>query len=184
MIKNNFPASINIIKTIVLLTLVVQLSGCPKNSAQSSNDDSNVDPQPTTKVALVVTQDRAEGVKKLMQLLDFTPMEGKHVIVKPNFNTAHPAPGSTHNATLQQIILETQERGATGITLAERSWQNFSDVIAQKQIDVMANDLSFNIVHLDTSASTMFKPIAMENWPSGIKLPNIIRDAEYVIITF
>ncbi len=173
------------IKIFIFLPCLLVSLGCPKNAAKSSDND-NVDTDPnliTTQVALVVTDNRSEGVTRVIELLDIPPMEGKHVVVKPNFNTSNPTPGSTHNETLQQLILEIQDRGAAEITLAERSYQNFSDVITEKKIDVMANDLGFRIVNLDTNEYTIFNPPEMLHWPMGIKLPNIIRDAEYIIST-
>ena len=56
------------------------------------------------KIALVKTQDRKEGVQKVLELLDFASVDGKKVMLKPNFNTADPAPGSTHNDTLSQLV--------------------------------------------------------------------------------
>ncbi len=72
-------------------------------------------------IALFKTQDRKEGVRRVLKLLDFPPIKGKHVLLKPNFNTADSAPGSTHNDTLSQLILELKERGASEITIGERS---------------------------------------------------------------
>ena len=56
-----------------------------------------------TRVALVKTEDRASGIDKALDLLDAVPMSGKHVFLKPNFNSADPFPGSTHNDTLATL---------------------------------------------------------------------------------
>jgi uncharacterized protein (DUF362 family) len=169
-----------------VLFFIILLIGCPKNTASSDvNDDDNITaPQSTTtKIALQVTGDRSEGIRKVMELLEIPSMEGKHVVVKPNFNTSHPTPGSTHNETLRQIMVEIQNRGASDITLAERSYQRFQDVITEKGIDLMANDLGFNIVHLDTNAYSIFSNNRTLHWPEGFRLPNTIRDAEYIVST-
>ena len=55
-------------------------------------------------VSLVRTQSRLEGVPKAIALLKSNPVSGKSVILKPNFNTADPAPGSTHNDTLRALV--------------------------------------------------------------------------------
>jgi uncharacterized protein (DUF362 family) len=178
-----FPRK-NFIGLLVILPLFC-LMGCPQNSAQS-NDSNSDDPDSileTTKVALVVTDDRTDGVRRLMELLEYPEMAGKNVIVKPNFNTSHPTPGSTHNETLRQIMVEVQNRGANNITLAERSYQNFDEVLEEKGINELAEELNFNITNLDTCAYTNFDPPEMQFWSMGIKLPNIIRDAEYIIST-
>jgi uncharacterized protein (DUF362 family) len=73
-----------------------------------------------TKVALVNTKDRRKGVREAIDLLALRSFRGKSVVLKPNFNTADPAPGSTHNDTLRSLILALQQMGSKQITLAER----------------------------------------------------------------
>ena len=72
-----------------------------------------------TKVSIVRTQNRTEGVKKAIDLLKSNPFQGKAVVLKPNFNSADPTPGSTHIDTLRSLISNIKEMGATRITLAE-----------------------------------------------------------------
>ena len=64
---------------------------------------------------------------------------------------ADPPPASTHNDTLSQLVLELQDRGASEITIAERSYQPFNSVIAQKGIDMLAEELNFNILNIERS---------------------------------
>ncbi len=75
----------------------------------------------TTKVSLVKSKDRLEAMKRSIELLDINPAKGKKVVLKPNFNTADPYPGSTHPETLRGLVEYLNEIGATGITIAERS---------------------------------------------------------------
>jgi hypothetical protein len=56
----------------------------------------------TAKIALVKTSDRVTGVKECLKLFNYAPVQGKKIYIKPNFNTADPTPGSTHNDTLGQ----------------------------------------------------------------------------------
>jgi uncharacterized protein (DUF362 family) len=156
--------------------------GCSKDSTTPNTTNPGTKNSNTTKIALHKTSNRGEGVQKVMELLDFPSMQGKHVILKPNFNTADPAPASTHNETLSQIITEIKNNGASKITLAERSYQSFSQVIAQKEIDIMANQMGFSIKNLDSDDYTTFKP-ENPHWQNGIRLPNTIRDAEYIVST-
>ena len=48
-------------------------------------------------VAFIKTQDRADGVRRALALHGINPVRGNRVLLKPNFNSADPAPGSTHN---------------------------------------------------------------------------------------
>lgn len=152
-------------------------------SNPTSNESSIIDDtSPETVIALHKTSDRTEGVKKVMELLEYPPMDDKHVIVKPNFNTADPAPASTHNDTLQQIFTEIKSHNPANITLAERSYQNFDDVIRLKSIDSMANDLGFNIVNLNEDDYTVFNSENL-HWRNGFRLPITIGNAEYLVTT-
>jgi hypothetical protein len=73
----------------------------------------------TAKVALVRTEDRAKGIAAALKLISFPTPGGKKVLIKPNFNTADPAPGSTHNDVLRQLVLEMKSRNASGITVGD-----------------------------------------------------------------
>ncbi len=50
--------------------------------------------------------------------MDLHAVAGKRVILKPNFNSADEPPGSTHNDTLTNLILQLKEakRQPWGIT--------------------------------------------------------------------
>ncbi|MDF1512279.1 MAG: twin-arginine translocation signal domain-containing protein, partial [Anaerolineae bacterium] len=65
-------------------------------------------PQPTqaprqAQVAFVKTTDRADGVRRALDLLGINPVAGKTVLLKPNFNSADPTPGSTHDDVLRTL---------------------------------------------------------------------------------
>ncbi len=156
------------------------LYGCSKDTPYVY--EPRITPLSTTKIALFKTQDRIEGVKQVLQLLEFTPVQDKHVTIKPNFNTADPPPASTHNDTLGQIVVEMRERGASGITVAERSYQRFEDVIADKGIDTLASDLDFQIQNLQTAPKTRFERQDL-HWRNGFTVPNSILNAEYIVST-
>lgn len=58
-----------------------------------------------SKVSLIKTPERASGIQRAVDLLGINPVKGKNLLLKPNFNTADPFPGSTHNDTLINLIL-------------------------------------------------------------------------------
>ena len=150
------------------------LFALPLNKSISSNL--------TAKIALHKTTNRKVGVQTVMELLDYPSMKDKHVIVKPNFNTSDPAPASTHNDTLSQLITEIKNMDAANITLAERSYQPFDEVIAEKGIKEMAEELGFNIQNLDLDDYTQFTRDDL-HWENGFRIPNIIKNAEYIVST-
>jgi hypothetical protein len=74
-----------------------------------------------SRVALVRTSDRKLGVTSALKLLDLKRVKGRKVVIKPNFNSADDAPGSTHNDTLAQLVTELHALNARGVTLGESS---------------------------------------------------------------
>lgn len=139
------------------------------------------------KVALVSTENRGEGVKKAIELLELGYFRGKHVVLKPNFNTADPAPGSTHNDTLRSLVLALQQMGAEGITLAERSGPADStrSVMEKKGIFELAQELGFKIFNLEESGPEGWSKIEPRgsHWSEGFHFPRIYLEAESIVQT-
>jgi len=86
-------------------------------------------------ISLVRTSERASGIKRAIDLLKINPVSDKDVLLKPNFNTADPFPGSTHNDTLTTLIIHLKDLGAKSVTIGERSGPpDTSDVLKDKGI--------------------------------------------------
>ena len=139
-----------------------------------------------TTVVLVKTMDRTQGVKNVLSLLSFSSPKGKDVFLKPNFNTADPAPGSTHNDTLRQLILELKERGAAKITLGESSGPpQTKKVLEDKGIPAMSQELGFDIINFEELAEdgwTTFNPPS-NHWSNGFSIPRAAAEAKYCVST-
>ena len=104
----------------------------------------------TARVAFVKTSDRAAGVRRALALLGVDPAHGNRVLLKPNFNSADPAPGSTHDDVLRTLIQELWEMGARSITVADRSGMGDTRrVMEQKGIFSMADELGFDTLVFD-----------------------------------
>ncbi|MBZ5496586.1 MAG: DUF362 domain-containing protein [Acidobacteriia bacterium] len=142
--------------------------------------------QATAKVALVKTQDRTKGVPAAMKLLSFPSPKGKKVLIKPNFNTAHPAPGSTHNDTLRQLVMEMKARGAAKITIGERSGPPATkSVIEAKGIPALAEELGFDVINfedLPPDGWVHLNPPG-NHWQNGFDVARPITEAEYLLWT-
>ena len=107
-----------------------------------------------TTVALLRTQDRADGINKAMRLLEVPPMKGKQIFLKPNLNTSDPFPASTHNDTLRALVKEITDRGAAGITLGERSGPPPTQkVMNEKGIFAMSKELGFEVINFEDLAN-------------------------------
>jgi uncharacterized protein (DUF362 family) len=104
----------------------------------------------TARVAFVKTSDRAEGVRRALALLGVDPGRGNRVLLKPNFNSADPAPGSTHDDVLRTLVQELWVMGAKSITVADRSGMgNTRRVMEQKGIFGLADELGFDTLVFD-----------------------------------
>jgi len=139
-----------------------------------------------SKVALFKTSERSVGVRETMSLLEYPAIKGKNVLLKPNFNTADPSPGSTHNDTLSQLVREVQDRGAKQIVVGERSGpQKTEEVILKKDIFQMSRDLDFKIVNFDEIPERDWKHFNPEgnHWDNGFSIPRSAAEAEYFIST-
>ncbi|MFH2219540.1 MAG: hypothetical protein ABII68_07770 [Pseudomonadota bacterium] len=60
-------------------------------------------------VTFMKTEDRTAGVQSSLKAFPGNPIKGKNVLIKPNFNTADPTPGSTHNDTLAALVDEIRK---------------------------------------------------------------------------
>jgi len=140
-----------------------------------------------TRISLVRTDNRTDGTRRAIDLLKSNPVNGKSVVLKPNFNTADPAPGSTHNDTLRSLILTLKDMGARKITLAERSGPGDTtrNIMDKKGIFIMARELGFDILNLQEMGQdgwVLAKP-KDSHWKDGFLFPKIYREAESVALT-
>jgi len=142
-------------------------------------------PRPKTTVALIRTGDRKEGVRRAMALLDPKGIGGKAVNLKPNFNTADPAPAGTHNDTLAQLVTELKERDARSVTLGESSFPPTKTVMESKGIFDLASDLAFQVVNYEEIGDNEWVPFKPEgtHWPDGFHLPRHVVESEYNVST-
>lgn len=139
---------------------------------------------PRHRVALVRTADRRHGVAEALKLLDLTAVEGRRVVLKPNFNSADAAPASTHNDTLRQLVIDLHARGARGITLGESSGPPQTQrVMEEKGIFDLAGQERFDVVNFDAMPDDAWVARSGAHWPEGFHLPRLVTDAEYLVST-
>jgi len=159
---------------------VVSLSILPKMRFAGQS------PAGKTTIALVKTQDRSQGVKDVLRLLSFASPKGKKVVIKPNFNTSDPAPGSTHNDTLRQLVLEMKARGAAHLTVGERSGPPPTNrVMEEKGIPVLANELGFEIINFEDLPEDGWVHLNPpgSHWQNGFSIAKPVAEAEYLVST-
>ena len=139
-----------------------------------------------TQVVVYKTDDRKEGVSQVLKTLKFSSPKGKQVFIKPNFNSADAAPGSTHNDTLSQLVSELHQSGAANLTLGERSGPPVTkEVMEEKGIFQMASDLDFTVIDFDELEEKdwiAFNPPGT-HWSEGFSIPRSAVEAEYFVST-
>ena len=139
-----------------------------------------------SKISLVKTSDRKAGIKKSIELLGINPVTGNDVLLKPNFNTADPYPGSTHNDTLSYLILHLKNMGADGIAIGERSGPaDTSDVLKEKGIYDLSKKLDVGLINfedLPPDGWIRMRPKS-SHWRDGFDVAKPVLDSKCIVAT-
>ena len=138
----------------------------------------------TSKVVVALDPDRARGTKKVVERLGIPSLAGKRVFVKPNFNTADPAPGSTHIDTLRTMIQLIKKEGPSSITVGDRSGPSkTSKVFQQKGVFALSQELGFDCLVLDEMPKDRWSKITPpgSHWRNGFWFAKPVLEADAVI---
>ena len=139
-----------------------------------------------TAIALVKTGNRKQGVVEALELLKFPGMKGRRVFVKPNFNTADPAPGSTHNDVLAALVSEIQEQEAVSITVGDRCGPGDTQkVMEDKGIFDLGKDMGFEVLNFEAMEEKDWVLINPPNshWEGGFYMARPLVESEYTVTT-
>ena len=137
-----------------------------------------------SKVVVALDPDRARGTKKVVEAFGIPPLTGKKVFVKPNFNTADPAPGSTHIDTLRTMIQLIMKQGPSKITVGDRSGPaNTSKVFQEKGVFALSQELGFDCLVLDEMPKDRWVRIDPpgNHWRNGFWFAKPVLEADAVI---
>jgi uncharacterized protein (DUF362 family) len=139
------------------------------------------------RVALVRTTNRAEGTRRAIDLLGINPVQGKSVFLKPNFNSADPAPGSTHDEILRALVEELLQMGANRLAIGDRSGMgNTRWVMETKGAFGLADEFGMDaVVFDDLSAEDWPEPAAPQgsHWRRGFRMARPVLEADAVVQT-
>ncbi len=144
--------------------------------------------QPVQKVAVVLvkSEDRARAIERAMDLTGLNPVNGKNVVIKPNFNSSHSFPGSTHNDTLRTLIGKLSNMGAKSFKVADRSGMGDTRaVMQQKGVLDMAKEMGFESVVLDELPKDEWEHFEMKesHWKKGLYFAKMFVEAESIVQT-
>jgi uncharacterized protein (DUF362 family) len=153
-------------------------------------DASKIVPQPspssTSKVVLVHTEDRVAGTRRALDLLQPNSIKGKPIFLKPNFNTADPAPGATDPKLLEALIQELQNAGAGQITLADRSGMaNTRQAMQEKGVFQLADRYGLKVIVLDEMSVDQWQYFSAEgtHWKQGFAFARPALEAGALVST-
>jgi uncharacterized protein (DUF362 family) len=139
---------------------------------------------PKSKVVVALDPDRARGARKVVGILGMPDLRGKTVLVKPNFNTADPAPGSTHIDTLRTLIELIKEQGPKKIVVGDRSGPaKTSGVFQEKGVFALAEELGFECLVFDEMPKSNYVKVKPpgSHWMNGFWFAKPVLDADAVI---
>ena len=139
-----------------------------------------------SRVVLVKTGDRADGVKKCLDLLNINPFQGKRVLVKPNFNTSDETPGSTHNDTLIALLTRIKEMGAASLTIGDRSGpEPTEEVFDKKGVRAIAGKFDAKLLNFDELGELEYRKFdpPASHWKDGFLVARPVVTADCVVST-
>jgi uncharacterized protein (DUF362 family) len=138
----------------------------------------------SSKVVVALDPDRTSGTRKVVKALGMPALSGKSVFVKPNFNTADPAPGSTHIDTLRTVIQLVKEQGPSKVTVGERSGPtSTSKVFQEKGVFALSQELGFECLVLDEMPDDKWVKMTPpgSHWRKGFWFAKPVLEADAVI---
>ena len=139
-----------------------------------------------TRVVLVKTEEHRDGVARALRLLGTGGLSGRHVVVKPNFNSADPFPGSTHPDTLGSLVERLGAAGAARVTVADRSGMGVTrDVMEAKGVFAQGKKLGFAAIVLDElpERDWIAHPLPGGHWSRGVLFPRLLEEADAIVST-
>jgi uncharacterized protein (DUF362 family) len=129
---------------------------------------------------------REAAIKKALDLIGAPDLSGKSVALKPNFNSAHDYPGSTHPETLSAMVRLLKDLGAKEVVVADRSGMgDTAQVMEKKGVFEAAKTLGFKALPLQGLPSEGW--VAMQHpdlhWSRGYYLARVFREVDAVVQT-
>lgn len=145
-------------------------------------------PSPKARVSLVQlgAGGREAAIREAVELVGYPDVADKWVALKPNFNSAHPFPGSTHADALSILVRLIKELGASRVTVADRSGMGDSRrVMEEKGVFGLAEALQFEAIPLQDLPSTDWIHVEHPDlhWGQGFHLARVFRETDAIIQT-
>ncbi len=136
------------------------------------------------RVVLAVDPDRAGATKKVVEAIGMPDLKGKRVLVKPNFNTADPAPGSTHIDTLRTMVTLVKGQGPASVAIGDRSGPaDTTKVFQEKGVFELGKEMGAKCIVFDKMPKDRWTRIVPPgcHWRNGFLFARPVLEADAVI---
>ena len=137
-----------------------------------------------SKVYIIKTADRIEGIKTLFNEFKIPDLKGKKIVIKPNFNSDDDFPATTHPTTLKTVIELLKAQAPASITIIERSGMGDTQkVLKNRGVESLAKEESVKLIHLDKLEKSAWvkKGEKGSHWLRGYLVPQVLLEADYVV---
>ncbi len=164
----------------------VRPTATPIATASVARTPRPVKEEEMVQVAFVKTRDRGEGVERALQLFGANPAENKRILLKPNFNSADPAPASTHPDTLRTLVEQLWDMGARSIVVGDRSGMGMtSQVMEDLGVPQMAQELGFETISFEDMGEEEWVHVepADSHWKGGFFVARPCLEADALVQT-
>ena len=138
----------------------------------------------SSEVFLFKTNDRIAGVRRALAWAKLGNFAGQHVLIKPNCNSHHDPPGSTHVSTLETVVAELKARQAGEIVVADRSgMEDTAAVMERKGINALSRTLGFQVIVLDQLPAAEWEAHSPpgDHWARGVEMPKLFRRGDPIV---
>jgi len=139
-----------------------------------------------SEIHLLLTEDRITGVEKILEYADISTLASQTVLVKPNFNSSDPAPGSTHPDTLRKLLEFIQSQGAARIVVGDRSGMGDTrEVMVELGVYKLADEMGVEVIAFDELPEDQWERVTLQNshWKKGFAVPRILSEVDVIIQT-
>jgi uncharacterized protein (DUF362 family) len=136
------------------------------------------------RVFVAVGADRKASTRKVVDAFGLPEVAGKTVLVKPNFNTADPTPGSTHTDTLETVVRMVEKGGPKAVMVGDRSGPaNTREVFQEKGMFQMGERLGYETIIFDEMPRSRFAKITLpdSHWRDGFMMAKPVLEADLVV---
>lgn len=146
---------------------------------------------PRARIALVKAggtdeQARRDAVRRAVRLLNPTGLANRRVVLKPNFNSADPFPGTTHLDTLAALVDELGAAGASRVSVTDRSGMGKTrPVMEALGVFEHGRRHGYEVFPLDgiPESDWILRPLEGGHWSRGVYFPRLLEEAEAIVST-